>query len=81
MQGCIAACPPSTTPADCARACAARLAPAARAAYEALEACVAPTCARPDAASAPCLAEPSSLACKMCVMSHCPTAASACLAH
>lgn len=78
MEGCVSAC--SAGPDACARSCAARLSPTARPYYDALQACVAPTCGARDGGSAACL-QPSSLACKLCVMSHCGALATACVAH
>jgi hypothetical protein len=51
---------------------------AARPAYDALQACVVPACA--ESGAAPCRA-PSSFACKMCVLAHCASLATACLEH
>jgi hypothetical protein len=73
-------CTESCADAACADACVARLASAARPAYDALQACVVPACARPDDAAAPCRV-PGSFACKLCVVGHCAEAVSACLAH
>jgi hypothetical protein len=78
MEGCVSAC--TGTPDSCARLCADRLSAPARPYYDALQACVAPACAAGDAGSAACQ-QPSSLACKLCVMSHCPKEAAACIAH
>jgi hypothetical protein len=79
LQDCVDACPPSSE--ACADACTRRLRPESRAWYEALQACVVPACARADAALAPCKHEPSSWACKICVMRNCASAASACMVH
>jgi hypothetical protein len=76
IEGCVSAC--SGAAADCAARCAARLTAGARPYYEALQACVAPACA--DGGDRPCL-QPSTFACKLCVMSHCAAAAAACVAH
>jgi hypothetical protein len=79
MQGCVAACPASEMGA-CVSACVARLSPAARAVYDALERCVAPACAAADASDAPCR-DPNGAACKLCVLSHCASQATSCMAH
>jgi hypothetical protein len=79
IQRCVAACPRGAALPRCADVCVARLTPAARPFYDALQACVAPSCANADA-SGPCL-DPGSLGCKMCVMSHCGSLASTCLLH
>jgi hypothetical protein len=78
IQRCVSACPPGTALPACADACVARLTPAARPFYDALQACVAPRCAAD--AGAPCL-DPASLGCKLCAMSHCGGLASSCLLH
>ena len=74
LESCTDACkdPP------CAEACVRRLTAAARPAYVALQACVAPACADADASAAPCRV-PGSFACKMCVLSRCAAQASACM--
>ena len=64
----------------CAAACVRRLTPSARPAYDALQACVVPACTEADAGPSPCRF-PNSFACKLCVLSHCASSASACLAH
>jgi hypothetical protein len=79
IQSCVAKCPLGASLPPCADACVARLAPASRPFYDALQACVAPNCANADAAG-PCL-DPGALACKLCAMSHCGSLASTCLLH
>jgi hypothetical protein len=74
LDGCTADC----TTAACAEACVARLVPAARPIYAALQACVVPACANADAGAAPC-ATPGAFACKMCVLAHCASQAAACM--
>jgi len=76
LDECTGAC----ADAACAEACVRRLTAAARPAYDALQACVVPACANADAGNTPCRA-PGSLACKMCVLAHCPTQASSCMTH
>jgi hypothetical protein len=76
LSGCTDAC----TDARCAEACVRRLSAAARPAYDALQACVVPACADPDAGAAPCRV-PGAFACKMCVLSRCAQLASACMTH
>jgi hypothetical protein len=79
IQSCVEKCPLGAALAACADACVARLAPASRPYYDALQRCVAPNCANADAAG-PCL-DPGSLGCKLCAMSHCGSLASTCLLH
>lgn len=74
----LPSCTDGCSDGDCAAACARRLTAAARPAYDALQACVAPACA--GGATAPCHA-PSSFACKMCVLAHCASLATACMEH
>jgi hypothetical protein len=78
IQGCVEKCPLGAGLPPCAAACVARLTPAARPFYDALQACVAPHCAAD--AGAPCL-DPGALGCKLCAMSHCGGLASTCLLH
>jgi hypothetical protein len=76
LQGCTDRC----ADAACAEVCTHRLTSVARPVYEALQACVVPACAEPDAGAAPCR-EPGSLACKICVLGHCAAQASRCMAN
>lgn len=76
LQSCTDRC----ADAACAEACTQRLTAVARPVYEALQACVGPACADADAGAAPCRA-PASFACKMCVLGHCATQASRCMAN
>jgi hypothetical protein len=80
MQGCTDRCRDGDD--ACVAACVARLTALARPFYDALAACVAPACAAAadGGAVAPCRAA-ASFACKMCVLAHCPAAASSCMAH
>jgi hypothetical protein len=80
IQSCVERCPLGAALDPCARACVARLTPAARPFYDRLQACVAPACANRDGGSAPCL-DPGSMGCKLCAMSHCSSLASTCLLH
>lgn len=79
IQGCVEQCPLGAALTACANKCVARLVPAARPFYDALQKCVAPNCANRDAGG-PCL-DPSSMGCKLCAMSHCGSQASSCLLH
>ena len=79
IQSCVGNCPLGPLLKACADDCLARLTPAARPYYDALQGCVVPSCANADAAG-PCL-DPGSLGCKMCAMSHCGALASSCLLH
>lgn len=79
LQGCVDRCGGAGADA-CVAACVARLTPAARPYYDALQACVVPACADADAGAAPCRAS-TSWACKMCVLGRCAGPAAACMAH
>ena len=79
LQGCVQGCPARGREA-CVAGCVARVSPAARPYYEALERCVVPACVASDGGAAPCR-EPTSFACTLCAMAHCPQPASRCMAH
>jgi hypothetical protein len=70
---CSRACP-TTTLESCVAACTARIGAAARPYWETLQACSKSNCATQ-------CADPTAMGCKLCVMSNCAAAATACLAN
>jgi hypothetical protein len=77
IQSCVAKCPLGDALPPCAAACEARLTVEARGFYDALQACMVPSCV---ANRGPCN-DPGALGCKMCAMSRCAAQASSCLLH